>query len=348
MKKSLASVVLVVAASFFAMSQMPTSQNANNPSAPMVDCTAYPASGTSLYILPYEVGQSYEVWRTVEHYSPGNRGVGLYAIDLRMPIGTKIVASREGKVVAVQESYFDGNGEDLKENLVFIQHADGTVARYFHLTHDGALVNVGDAVKQGQVIALSGNTGDSAGPHLHFDVQGCGPNLNPNYNRFPCAQTLPVTFRNAEENSCGLVSSKSYKAANFTPNTEASSLEADKLAITQTALDYIEGWYNGEVGRMQRALHPELAKRITNTNAAGANNLVSIGAMTLVQQTQAGLGRSIPKERRQKDIAILDVYQNAASVKIVASDWIDYLHLTKFNGRWVIVNVLWGMKPKDK
>lgn len=347
MQAILVSVLLIAGVSSYMLGQTPTSNSAKQ-SAPPIDCTAYPAQSTSPYILPWEVGLAYEVWRTTEHWSPGNRGVGLYAIDFRVPIGTKITAAREGTVVAVQEGFTDGNGEDLKENYVFIKHADGTVARYFHLTRDGALVNVGDTVKQGQLIALSGNTGDSAGPHLHFDVQACGPNLNPNYNRYPCGQTLPVTFRNTEDNSCGLTPGKRYKALPFTPNTEASLQEADRVAIKQAALDYIEGWYTGDHVRMERALHPELAKRIVGVQPTGANNLTSIGAMTLVDQTRAGLGRSIPKEKRQEEITIFDVYRNAAVVKIVASDWIDYLHLARFNGRWVIINVLWELKPKEK
>jgi len=339
MTKNLAFVVLMFALSAYSFAQL------SGQSTPPTDCTAYPASATSLYILPWETGKSYEVWRTITHYSPGNRGVGLYAIDFQMPIGSKIAAAREGTVVAVQESYSDGNGEDLKENLLFIQHADGTVGRYFHLTHDGALVSIGDAVKQGQIIALSGNTGDSTGPHLHFDVQGCGPNLNPNYNRFPCAQTLPLTFRNTEDTPCGLTPNKTYKALDFTPNTEASVREADRSAITQTALDYIAGWYVGDASRIQRALHPEFAKKTINPITMGSE-LSVISAMSLINQTQAGLGRSILKEKRKKDVTILEISRNIASVKITVFDWIDYLHLARFNGRWVIVNILSEMKEK--
>jgi len=70
--------------------------------------------------------------------------------------------------------------------------------------------------------------------------------------------------------------------------------------------------------------------------------------MTLVRGTRSGGGKNTPKERQQKDVTILDVYENAASVKIVASDWVDYLHVAKANGRWVIVNVLWELKPREK
>lgn len=124
--------------------------------------------------------------------------------------------------------------------------------------------------------------------------------------------------------------------------------DADKAAITQTALDYIEGWYEGNPERMERALHPDLAKRIVNTNAQGRSQLGQMSAMGLVQGVKRGGGKDTPKEKQQKDVTILDVFGNAASVKIVASDWIDYLHMAKWNGRWVIINVLWELKPQVK
>jgi len=125
--------------------------------------------------------------------------------------------------------------------------------------------------------------------------------------------------------------------------------DADKEAIKQTALDYIEGWYEGNAERMERALHPELAKRIVRTDPkSGRSNLGQMSAMTLVQFTRSGGGKQTPKEKQQKDVSILDVFENAASVKVVASDWVDYLHMAKWSGRWVIVNVLWEMKPQQK
>ena len=124
--------------------------------------------------------------------------------------------------------------------------------------------------------------------------------------------------------------------------------DADKAAITQTALDYIEGWYTGDAERMERALHPDLAKRIVRNNDKGQSMLQQMSAMGLVQGVKRGGGKDTPKDKQQKDVTILDVYENAASVKVVASDWIDYLHIAKFNGRWVIVNVLWELKPQKK
>ena len=125
----------------------------------------------------------------------------------------------------------------------------------------------------------------------------------------------------------------------------AQTSDGDREAIKATALDYIEGWYEGNPERMERALHPDLAKRIVRTNDKGQSMLGQMSAMTLVQYVKGGGGKNTPKEKQQKDVTILDVFGNAASVKVVAADWIDYLHIAKSNGRWVIVNVLWEMKP---
>lgn len=181
-------------------------------SKPMVDCTVFTTQEVSPYVLPYEVGTTRMVHATKEHYRASNNGVGTFAIDFIMPIGTKVISSRDGEVVSVREVFQDGNNKDLEENYIFIQHDDGSVARYFHLTRNGAFVTKGNKVKAGDVIGLSGNTGQSGGPHLHFDVQKCGPNLPPNYNHRPCGQTLPVTFRNTTVHTCGLTSGSEYKA----------------------------------------------------------------------------------------------------------------------------------------
>jgi hypothetical protein len=134
----------------------------------------------------------------------------------------------------------------------------------------------------------------------------------------------------------------------FEAGAQTTVSDGDKAAIRQTALDYIEGWYEGNPERMERALHPELAKRIVRTNPQnGQSRLDQTNALTLVQKTRRGGGKQTPKEKQQKDVIILDVYGNTASVKIIASDWIDYLHIAKSNGRWVIVNVLWELKPQN-
>jgi murein DD-endopeptidase MepM/ murein hydrolase activator NlpD len=175
-------------------------------------------------VLPFAVGRRFQVSRTFEHYlTPDGSiqagGVQLYAIDVPMPIATTVHAIRSGVVVAVEERFADDDHARFHENWVMIRHADQTVARYIHLTRDGALVEVGEAVTQGQRVGLSGNSGESTGPHLHFDVQTCGPNLPPGYNSLPCGATAPLSFRNTEPHACGLEAGRSYTAESFTPDS---------------------------------------------------------------------------------------------------------------------------------
>jgi hypothetical protein len=123
----------------------------------------------------------------------------------------------------------------------------------------------------------------------------------------------------------------------------------DEEAIRQTALDYIEGWYAGNAERMERALHPELAKRMVATDpASGKSKLNDMTAMQLVAATRSGYGKQTPEAERRSEVTILDVYGATASVKVVARDWIDYLHVVKFDDRWVIINVLWELTPEAK
>lgn len=120
---------------------------------------------------------------------------------------------------------------------------------------------------------------------------------------------------------------------------------ADSTGIRQAALDYIEGWYEGNAQRMERALHPGLAKRIMVTEN-GRSRLDHMGAEQLIRGTASGGGKRTPPAQRRTDVRILDIYGNAASVRIDATDWVDYLQLAKNNGQWVIVNVLWELRPR--
>ena len=120
---------------------------------------------------------------------------------------------------------------------------------------------------------------------------------------------------------------------------------ADSAAIRQAALDYIEGWYEGNAERMERAVHPDLAKRIINADQRGRSVLGHQSAMTLVQNTRRGGGKETPVAERRTDMRILDIFGNTASVRVDADRWIDYMHIAKWNGRWVIINVLWENRP---
>jgi hypothetical protein len=122
---------------------------------------------------------------------------------------------------------------------------------------------------------------------------------------------------------------------------------ADSAAVVATALDYIDGFYTSDAERMERALHPDLAKRIVGNPAGPDSRLQNMTAEQLVQATAMdGAGR-IPEEARREDVEILDIYHNMASVRIDAGMWIDYLHVARWNGEWKIVNVLWEMAPGD-
>ncbi len=123
-----------------------------------------------VYALPFEEGKSY---RVIQGYFSRFTHKERAALDFNLKRGTKIAAAREGVVVRVKE---DGTKGGLNRkyrshgNNIIIQHPDGSRAGYWHLKHNGAWVNVGDTVKKGQAIGLSGKTGYAMVPHLHFLV----------------------------------------------------------------------------------------------------------------------------------------------------------------------------------
>jgi hypothetical protein len=119
---------------------------------------------------------------------------------------------------------------------------------------------------------------------------------------------------------------------------------ADSAAIRATALDYIEGWYAGNPARMERALHPRLAKRMVWADSSGKSRLSDMTAAELVEGTKSQ-SAARPSERR-KDVRILDVFGNAAVVRIDAQDWVDYIQQIKWNGSWKIINVVWENRPE--
>ena len=121
---------------------------------------------------------------------------------------------------------------------------------------------------------------------------------------------------------------------------------ADSAALRATAMDYVEGWYTGNADRMRSALHPELAKRISVRRADGTWTLNRITADELAAAAGSGGGTQTPEAQRQRDVAILDMHGNMASVRVTMAGWIDYMHLARIDGRWQIVNVLWEMKPR--
>ncbi|WP_166221925.1 peptidoglycan DD-metalloendopeptidase family protein [Pseudomonas atagonensis] len=100
------------------------------------------------------------------HFGPKNK----YAMDIAMPVGTPIIAARAGVVVKTENSQ-SGRGTDPSGNFVRVLHDDGTMGVYLHLKQGSVSVREGQRVTVGSPLALSGNTGNSSGPHLHFVVQ---------------------------------------------------------------------------------------------------------------------------------------------------------------------------------
>ena len=100
------------------------------------------------------------------HYGPKSR----YAMDIAMPEGTPIIAARGGVVVKTENNQ-TGRGTNPSGNYVRVLHDDGTMGVYLHLMQGSVSVREGQRVTVGSELALSGNTGNSSGPHLHFVVQ---------------------------------------------------------------------------------------------------------------------------------------------------------------------------------
>lgn len=161
---------------------------------------------TYAYRLPYDEYQAYRIGQGFMG-SFSHKGHASYAVDFIMPEGTQIVAARDGVVVDVRD---DSNvqGDDISynndANYIVIWHDDGTFAQYAHLKQYGVHVKEGEKVKRGQFIGLSGNTGYTTGPHLHFEVF-----VTPSSDS---QHSIPVCFETAEGIICNPQERAAYTA----------------------------------------------------------------------------------------------------------------------------------------
>jgi hypothetical protein len=171
---------------------------------PNETCGPYPDWSTSPYILPYDPGQSFGISQG-NCTSGSHQGQARHAYDFEMPLRTRILSIADGVVIDLRDDRPEGTDRIQDDNLILVRHDDETIATYVHIAPGGAQVAVGVRVEQGQLVALSGNSGSTGGlPHLHFQLTTC-------VNRNVCG-TLPVTFRNTTPNPDGLDQGRRYPA----------------------------------------------------------------------------------------------------------------------------------------
>lgn len=154
------------------------------------------------YELPYSKGEEYLVG---QGYLGNQTHQGKYAIDWDMPIGTYVRAARAGVVIDLVEEFTEGRpdpGLKTRANYIKIRHSDGTIGNYVHLSPRSVSVNIGEAVATGQVIARSGNTGFTSGPHLHFEVYSATRELG--------RRTIPVEFNTSRRGAIQLKEGSFY------------------------------------------------------------------------------------------------------------------------------------------
>ncbi|OGU29663.1 MAG: hypothetical protein A2057_09540 [Ignavibacteria bacterium GWA2_35_9] len=158
------------------------------------------------YVLPYPVGKKYYCSQgfnsSFSHY-----GTFKYAVDFDMSIGTIVTAARAGRVIYVVENYSDNDHMIGHENVVIVMHEDSTYARYSHLTANGALVEINQQLMPGDTLGLSGNSGQSNHPHLHFDVTKTFTGRSD--------MTIPFDFKNTSPRPVGLKSGHVYEAFRY-------------------------------------------------------------------------------------------------------------------------------------
>jgi hypothetical protein len=113
----------------------------------------------------------------------------------------------------------------------------------------------------------------------------------------------------------------------------------EQAAITVVAQSYMDAYYTADAARMQKTLHPDFHKRTLHTVNAHAE-ISEDSVQSMVEGVRLGSGKEIPAAERVQKIEVLDVYRDVASVKVITGRWIDYMHLSKLNGEWRVLDVV--------
>jgi hypothetical protein len=133
------------------------------------------------------------------------------------------------------------------------------------------------------------------------------------------------------------------------PSSILAQTPADSAAIRAAVLDYVDGWWDGDVERMERCLHPDLVKRIVFAHEQTGRSLMNSSTKSdMLEYTRAGGGSAEIDQKGKVTVTVVAVEGGIANVIATSARYVDYLHLAKWNDRWVIVNVLWGPNSEDR
>lgn len=135
-------------------------------------------------------------------------------------------------------------------------------------------------------------------------------------------------------------------AATLTPDPERAE---DRAAVERAVLDYVDALYEVDSTRVERSVHPDLAKRGFVRTADGAYRELRMSYDELVAlAAQWNAGGRVDPAAAPREVVVLDLLDQTATAKLTAAWGVDYLHLARYDGRWQIVNVLWQVPPPSE
>jgi Putative lumazine-binding len=118
----------------------------------------------------------------------------------------------------------------------------------------------------------------------------------------------------------------------------------DEDAIRDIVLDYVEGWFDGDAQRIERALHPQLVKRCRGIEGDDPDALETLTQRDMIDATAEGIGREEDAEDRRISIEITNLSDGVASVTCLCHRYVDLLQLIRMPEGWRIINAAWCMR----
>ena len=120
--------------------------------------------------------------------------------------------------------------------------------------------------------------------------------------------------------------------------------DKEQDAVRSVVMDYVAGWFEGDAGRMKRALHPELVKRCLGIEGDDPDALETLSARDMIDATAHGEGRREDAADRQIEIRIDHLSGGIASAQCFCHRYVDLLHLIDMPDGWKIVNAAWRLR----